>query len=70
MANINALAKAGKLLLDGPKDQNEDLRGRFILDCATVSKAEAWVDLDLAVQLGNLRAEYHPWWSARVTVIK
>lgn len=70
MANINRLAKEGKLLVAGPFGDDTDLRGIFILDCETVEEARLLVDTDPAVIAGRLRAEYHPWWTAKGTVIK
>jgi uncharacterized protein YciI len=70
MANINRLAKEGKLLVAGPMDDDTDLQGIFILDCESVDEAKLLVDTDPAVAAGRLRAEYHPWWTARGTVIK
>lgn len=70
MENIGKLAKAGKLLVAGPMGDDTDLRGIFILDCETIEEAKALVDTDPAVVAGRLRAEYHPWWTARGTVIK
>lgn len=70
MENIGRLAKEGKLLVAGPMGDDTDLRGIFILDCETIDEAKALVDTDPAVIAGKLRAEYHPWWTARGTVIK
>lgn len=70
MENIGRLAKEGKLLVAGPMGDDTDLRGIFILDCETIDEAKALVDTDPAVVAGKLRAEYHPWWTARGTVIK
>lgn len=70
MANIGRLAEEGKLLVAGPMDDDTDLRGIFILDCADVAEAKTLVDTDPAVKAGRLRPEYHPWWTAKGTVIK
>ncbi len=70
MANIGRLAKEGKLLVAGPMGDDGDLRGIFILDCEHVEEAKALVATDPAVVAGRLRAEYHPWWTAKGTVIK
>lgn len=70
MENIGKLAKEGKLLVAGPMGDDTDLRGIFILDCESVEEARTLVDTDPAVIAGKLRAEYHPWWTARGTVIK
>jgi uncharacterized protein YciI len=70
MANIGRLAEEGKLLVAGPMDDDTDLQGIFILDCADVAEAKTLVDTDPAVKAGRLRPEYHPWWTAKGTVIK
>lgn len=70
MENIGRLAKEGKLLVAGPMGDDTDLRGIFILDCETIDEAKALVDTDPAVVAGKLKPEYHPWWTARGTVIK
>jgi uncharacterized protein len=70
MANMKRLADEGKLLVAGPMGDDTDLRGIFILDCENVEEAKTLVDTDPAVIAGSLRPEYHPWWTARGTVIK
>ena len=70
MANINRLAKEGKILVAGPFGDDTDYRGIFIMDCETVEEAEQLVATDPAVKTGRLRAECHPWWTAKGTVIK
>ena len=70
MANIKRLADEGKLLVAGPMGDDTNLRGIFILDCENVAEGKALVDTDPAVKSGWLRAELHPWWTARGTVIK
>lgn len=70
MGNINRLAAEGKILVAGPFGDDTDFRGIFIMDCETIEEAEELVGTDPAVKAGRLRAEYHPWWTARGTVIK
>jgi uncharacterized protein len=70
MKNMGRLAQMGKLLVAGPMGDDTELRGIFILDCATIEEAKALVDTDPAVIAGSLRPEYHTWWTARGTVIK
>ena len=69
-ANINRLAKEGKLVLAGPFEGDGDLRGIYIFDVRTVAEAEALTGSDPAIQAGQLVMELHPWYgSAAVMMI-
>lgn len=70
LANINRLADDGKIVLAGPFGDDTDLRGIFLMDVGTVEEAEALVASDPAIKAGRLKAEYHPWWGAKGTVLK
>ncbi len=61
MANINRLAKEGKLLVAGPFMDNGVWRGIFIFKCASLAEAQALAATDPAVQAGRLVVEIHPW---------
>jgi uncharacterized protein YciI len=61
-ANINRLAKEGKLVLAGPFADDGALRGIYIFDVATVAEAEALTKTDPAIQAGQLEMELHPWY--------
>ena len=61
-ANINRLAKEGKLVLAGPFADDGVLRGIYIFDVATVAEAEALTKTDPAIQAGQLVMELHPWY--------
>jgi uncharacterized protein YciI len=65
LANIQRLAKEGKLLLAGPFTDDGDLRGMFVFQVASLEEAKALCDTDPAVQAGRLRVELHPWFSAK-----
>jgi uncharacterized protein YciI len=65
MANIQAMTKAGKLLVAGPfADQEGEraLAGIFILKVATTEEAKALVETDPAVQAGRFVYEIAPWY--------
>lgn len=70
IANIEKLAKSGKLLVAGPFDDDGDLRGIFILDCADSTEAANLVKTDTAVITGRLSYEIKGWWTAKNCVFK
>ena len=65
MANINRLAKEGKIIMAGPMGYDGDLRGIFIMNCKDSSEVEQIVNTDTAVMTGRLKMEYYPWWSEK-----
>lgn len=58
MANINRLAKEGKLLAAGPFDGGG---GIFILNTNSVSEAQTWVETDPAVKANRWNIEILPY---------
>ena len=65
MANINRLAKEGKLVMAGPIGIEDDLRGIFLMNCADSSEVENFVKTDSAVITGRLIMKYYPWWTMK-----
>lgn len=65
MANINRLAKEGKLIMAGPIGIEDDLRGIFLMNCADSTEVENFVKTDSAVITGRLIMKYYPWWTAK-----
>lgn len=65
MANINRLAKEGKLIMAGPIGIDDDLRGIFLMNCADSAEVENFVRTDSAVITGRLTMKYYPWWSEK-----
>ena len=65
MANINRLAKEGKIIMAGPMGYDGELRGIFIMNCKDSSEVEQFVNTDTAVITGRLKMEYYPWWSEK-----
>ena len=63
-ANIDRLAKEGKLVLAGPFADDGPLRGIYIFDVPTVAEAEALTRTDPAIQAGQLVMELHPWYGS------
>lgn len=69
-ANMERLAKAGKLALAGPFDGGGGWRGLFVLAVDTVEEARALAETDPVIVNGEMVAEYHPWYgSAAVMMI-
>jgi len=61
MANINRLAKEGKLAVAGPFEKNDrNYRGIFIFNVSTVEEALALVETDPAVKAKIFEAEMTP----------
>ena len=65
MANINRLAKEGKLVMAGPIGVEDDLRGIFLMNCADSTEVEDFVKTDSAVITGRLIMKYYPWWTMK-----
>jgi uncharacterized protein YciI len=65
MANINKLAKEGKLVVAGPFMQNDrNYSGIFIFNVATVDEARKLVESDPAVKAKIFEVELTPWYSS------
>ncbi|WP_125719855.1 YciI family protein [Flavobacterium ustbae] len=63
MANINKLAKEGKLAVAGPFMKNDrNYRGIYIFNVETVEEAKALVATDPAIKANLLEAELTPWY--------
>ena len=61
MAHIQAMWKAGKLVLAGPLADDGDWRGILIYRTKTLEEAQRLADDDPAVQAGRLVVKMHPW---------
>ena len=61
LANIQRLAKLGKLVAAGPFGDDGVLRGIFVFRVASLAEAQALADTDPAVKAGRLVLELHPW---------
>lgn len=66
MANIEAMARSGALVLAGPTDAPEAdtaaIAGIFVFGVASRAEVEALVARDPAVQIGRLVPEILPWY--------
>ena len=65
MANINRLAKEGKIIMAGPMGTEGNLRGIFLMNCVDSTEVENFVKTDSAVITGRLIMQYYPWWTAK-----
>lgn len=61
IANIDRLAKEGKLILAGPFMDDINWRGIFIMNCATEKEAEELLATDPAIATGRLTYEIYRW---------
>ena len=65
MANINQLAKDGKLVVAGPFMKNErNYRGIYIFNASSIEEAKTFVATDPAVQSKLLEAELTLWYGS------
>ncbi|WET01634.1 YciI family protein [Flavobacterium sp. YJ01] len=63
MANINKLAKEGKLVVAGPFMKNDrNYRGIYVFNVETVEEAKKLVETDPAIKANLLEAELTPWY--------
>ncbi|WP_136668398.1 YciI family protein [Flavobacterium sp. H122] len=70
MANINRLAKEGKLVIAGPFMKNDkNYRGIFIFNCKTVEEAQKLVETDPAVRAKIFDVELTPWYSSAALML-
>lgn len=61
MAHLNAMWKAGKLVLAGPLADDGDWRGVLIYRTKTLEEAQRLAEDDPAVKAGRLAVTMHPW---------
>ncbi|WP_036380574.1 YciI family protein [Muricauda sp. MAR_2010_75] len=64
MQNIGKMAQEGKLVLAGPFFGNDDLRGIYIFDVASVEEAKMLTETDPAIQAGSLVMELKEWYGS------
>ena len=65
LANIERLAKEGKIIMAGPIGVEDDLQGIFLMNCSDSAEVENFVKTDTAVITGRLIMKYYPWWAAK-----
>jgi uncharacterized protein YciI len=65
MANIQRLAKEGKLAVAGPfMPSDYGWRGLFIFAVESVEEAKTLTETDPVIVNGEMVAEYHPWYGS------
>ena len=65
MANIERLAKEGKLAVAGPfMPSDSGWRGLYIFAVESVDEARALTETDPVIVNGEMVAEYHPWYGS------
>jgi uncharacterized protein YciI len=65
MANINKMAKAGKLLAAGPIADEGEIRGIFIFKAASLEEAKSLAAEDPAIKSGRLTLEIRNWFGPK-----
>jgi uncharacterized protein YciI len=64
-ANMKKLSDAGKLIVSGPVEKNENqFRGIFILDAANFEEANTLLEADLTVKEKIFEAEMYKWYGS------
>lgn len=69
LENIMRLADEGKLILAGPFMDNDDMRGIYIFDVATLEEARLLTETDPAIQAGSLVMELKPWYGTAALLL-
>jgi uncharacterized protein YciI len=64
MANIQRLASEGKLVLAGPLDDKDGLRGMFVFAVEDIEQAQKLVATDPVIARGEMLAEYHAYYGS------
>jgi len=69
-ANIERLAKEGKLALAGPFPKDPaGWRGLFVMAVDDVAEARRLTETDPVIRSGEMVAEYHPWYGSAATMM-
>jgi len=69
-ANIERLAREGKLALAGPFSKDPaGWRGLFVMAVDDVEEARRLTETDPVIRNGEMVAEYHPWYGSAATMM-
>ena len=69
MANINRLAKEGKMVMAGPFFGNEELRGLFFFAVESLEEAEELTATDPAIKAGVLKMDLKEWYGSAALML-
>jgi uncharacterized protein YciI len=61
IANIERLAKLGKIVVAGPFGDDGNLRGIFVFRVSSMAEAQNLCATDPMIKIGRLAVELHPW---------
>jgi len=61
MANINAMAKTGKLVIAGPFENGGSYAGVFVFKVDSLEEAKSLAEGDPTIKAGRLITDVHPW---------
>ena len=64
LANIQRMAREGKLLIAGPFLDDTELKGIYVFNVESVGEAKALTESDPAIKAGRLVMELHPWYGS------
>jgi uncharacterized protein YciI len=64
MAHITKMSESGKLVMAGPFFGNDELRGIFVFDAASLEEATDLTNADPAVNAGVLRMDLKEWYGS------
>ena len=69
-ANMERLAKAGKLAVAGPFSKDPSgWRGLYVFAVGSVDEARELAETDPVVVQGEMIAEYHPWYGSAALML-
>jgi uncharacterized protein YciI len=69
-ANMDRLAKEGKLALAGPFAEDPDgWRGLFVFAVKDIDEAKALTETDPVIANGEMVADYHAWYGSAATML-
>lgn len=70
LEHLTSLYKSGKLLVAGPLDGDNEIRGLMIFNVKDINEAESLVKEDPAVKSERLTYELYYWWAAKGSILK